>query len=207
MNTLGKISWLVSLLAVSSATACNSDDDGDSGDGDSLGSGVDSDKQGEDLTEAEVKTICDASGDYFEEVYSADNFAATVCRYAGVRLAVERATSGDSMESVCDAGVDLCMDCVDDPEAEGCEDFPDLTLEDDEIDCSDTSVPDDCSATVSEIEACLKAIVDLPMEVLSGVPSCSAINEDTEVPVLDEIGEEMPAECERLEDSCPEILE
>ena len=207
MNTLGKISCLVSLLSISFASACKSDDDGDGGGGDSLGSGVDSDKPAEDLTEDEAKTICDASADYFEEVYSADSFAAAVCQYAGVRLAVERATSEDSMESTCDAGVDLCMDCVNDPGIEGCEDFPDLTLEDDEIDCSDTSVSGDCSATAGEIEACLKAIIDLPMEVISDVPSCSGVNEDTEVPVLEDIGEEMPSECQRLEDSGPEILE
>lgn len=121
-------------------------------------------------------------------------------------MAVERATSEDSMESLCDAGTDLCQDCAEDPGVEGCEDFPDLTLDESEIDCSDTSIPDDCSATAGEIEACLKATIDMPMDALSSLPSCSAVNADTEVPSLD-FAEETPAECELLEDKCPGFFE
>jgi len=207
MNTLGKISCLMSLLSISFVTACKSDDDGGGGGGDSLGSGVDSDRAGEDLTEDEVKTICEATGDYVKETYASGKFAAALCQYAGVRVAVERATSEDSMESLCNAGVDLCNDCVDDPETEGCEDFPDLTFAEEEIDCSDTSVPEDCSATVGQLEACVKATLDQPIDAISNVPSCSGVNENTEVPSLDDIGEEMPAECQVVEDNCPEFFE
>lgn len=198
---LRKISWLVSLLSVSSLAACSSDDSGDGGGG-GLGSGVDSDKQGEDLTDDEVESICEAGQDYVEEKVSSDSFNKSVCRFAAASVALT-APDEEAMKEACDEGYDLCVDCMANPDNEGCEDFDTDT---EQGDCSIEEAPEDCTSTVGEIEACLKATVDLSVSLFKNVPSCDDLTEDTELPVLDD-ELDTPAACETVEDNCPEVLE
>ena len=198
---LRKISWLVALLSVSSLAACSSDDSEDGGGAD-LGSGVDSDKQGEDLTDDEVESICQAGQDYVEEKVSSDSFNKSVCRFAAASIAL---ASGDeaTMKSLCDLGYDKCVDCIGNPDKEGCEDFDTDT---EQSDCSIEEAPADCTSTVGEIEACLKATLDLSVSLFEDVPGCDELTEDTELPVVDD-ELDMPAACETVEENCPEVLE
>src|SRR6187399_2539873 len=188
MRMLRKISWLVALLSVSSLAACSSDDSGDGGGAD-LGSGVDSDKQGEDLTDDEVESVCQAVQDYADEKVSSDSFNKAVCRFAAASAAL---LSGDeaTMKSLCNLGYDKCLDCIANPDKEGCEDYDTETEQDD---CSLEEAPADCTSTVGEIEACFKATVDLSVSIFEDVPSCDDLTEDTELPVVES---ETPAACE-----------
>ena len=203
MNTLGKISWLVSLLAISSVTACGSDDDGD-GDGDgggALDSGVDPDKAGEDLTEDEIEAVCEAQYDYAESKISDAEMAKGLCRMVAVSAALLAGGDDDALIAMCEMVDDACNDCIDDPDGEGCEDYADL--EEPEDDCSETEVPDDCSSTVGEVEACFKAQVDQFSAIMADLPGCDEISADSEPPDVDE---EIEA-CETVEENCPSALE
>ena len=202
MNTLGKISWLVSLLAISSVTACGSDDDGGGDGGGALDSGVDQDKPGEDLTQDELEAVCLAQYDYAESKISDADMAKALCRMVALSAAI--AVGGDNMAEACEMVDDACNDCIDDPDADGCEDYQDILEPDDpETDCADEEVPDNCSSTVGEIEACFKAEADTFSAILGDLPSCSEISEDTEPPDLDAEIEE----CETVEENCASALE
>lgn len=197
---LRKISWLVTLLSVSSLAACSSDDSGDGGGG--LGSGVDSDKLGEDLTDDEVESICEAGQDYLEKKMASDSFEKSICRFAAVSVALS-APDEEAMKEACDEGYDLCVDCMANPDKAGCEDFETDT---EESDCSLEEAPADCTSTAGEIEACYKATVDLSTSLFADVPGCDELTEDSELPELeDEL--DTPAACESVEDDCPELFE
>jgi len=203
MNTLGKISWLVSLLAISSVTACGSDDDGDGGGdgGGALDSGVDQDKPGEDLTEDEIEAVCEAQYDYAESKVSDADMAKAMCRLVALSAALSVGGDDAAMTEMCEMVDEACNDCRDDPDGDGCDAYADL--EEPENDCSETEVPDDCSSTVGEVEACFKAQVDQFSAIIGDLPSCSEISADSEPPDLEAEIEE----CETVEENCPEALE
>lgn len=204
MKTLGKVAWFVGLLAVSSVSACKSDDDGDGGGG-SLGSGVEPDKQGEDLTDDEVETLCEATDDYLSDKLTSDSFKKATCRYAAAYAAQTQAPSEGTLKSFCDLAYDLCVSCLEEPDAEGCEDFPDLS-ETEPADCSGEEAPTDCTSTVGEIEACFKATMDEGIANLSSAPSCDDLTMDSELPDAS-LGFEWAAKCDTVEENCPEVLE
>jgi len=202
MNTLGKISWLVSLLAISSVTACGSDDDGGGdGGGGSLDSGVDADKPGEDLSQDEIEAVCEAQYDYAESKVSDAQMGKAMCRLVALSASLAVGGDDDAMTELCEMVDEACNDCQDDPDGEGCDDYADL--EEPENDCSDTEVPADCSSTVGEVEACFKAQIDTFSAMIADLPSCSEISADSEPPDLDQEIEE----CETVEENCPEALE
>lgn len=203
MNTLGKISWLVSLLAISSVTACGSDDDGGEGDGNgggSLDSGVDQDKQGEDLTQEEVEAVCEAQYDYAESKISDADMSKALCRMVALSVALSEGGDQEALTTMCEMVDEACTGCIDDPDGDGCEAYADLEPE--ETDCSTVDL-DGCTATVGEVEACFKAQVDQFSGLLGDLPSCSEVSEDTEPPDLEAEIEE----CVDLEDTCPAALE
>jgi len=205
MNTLGKISWLVSLLAISSVTACGSDDDGGGdGGGASLDSGVDEDKPVEDLTDDEAEAICEAGADYFVEKFSSSSLQTAFCRAIAVGTALGLATDEESMQDMCNSLYESCTNCIDDPDAEECEDMTEVPIE--EPECGDEEVPSDCSSSVGELEACLKAEVDQGVAAFNDIPDCDEIGPDTEPPTFEE-DPPLPAACETVEENCPEALE
>lgn len=203
MKTLTHALWLANLLVAVSVTACKSDDD-DGGSAGGLGSGVESDKPAEDLTDEEVEAICEAGADYFEDIYSSESFMKSACRFAAVFTGVTAPTES-SRESLCESAYDLCIGCMEDPEAEGCEDFGDATVPEDSIDCAMAEVPDDCSSTAGELEACYRALLDQPSKMIADLPSCSEIDADTEAPSFN-VEQEVPAACKTVEKNCPEFL-
>lgn len=194
----------MSLLAVASVTACKSDDDGDGG-SNSFGTGVEPDKLGEDLTDDEVEALCEASVEYTSDKVASDSFRKATCRFAAAYAAQTQAPSEDTLESYCELAYDLCIDCMENPDAEGCEDFPDPS-EDEPADCSDEEAPADCTSTVAEIETCMKTTIDDGIATLTSVPSCDRVTMDTELPDVT-AAFEFAAECETVEENCPEVLE
>lgn len=205
MNTLGKISWLVSLLAISSVTACGSDDDGGGdGGGGALDSGVDADKSGEDLTSDEIESICEAGAEYTQDKLTSSSTRTALCRFAGVMAAITLGGDAEAMQSMCEMTYEACTDCIDDPDGPGCDELDPGAGE--EPECGDEEVPSDCSSTVGEIEACFKASIDQSIAMFSDVPGCDELSEDTEPPDMAE-EPESPEVCKTVEENCPEALE
>lgn len=202
MKTLNSTLWLVSLFAIASVTACKSDDD-DNESGASLDSGVDPSKAGEDLTQEENEALCQAGEDYITEKFFSDNFR-TICRVVAAQVAIDEGGDQETLRATCSYVYERCTDCVDDPAAEGCEDFPSLEPED--TDCANEPPLEECTSTVGELEVCGKAYLDEGLSWITDAPACDQLTEDTERP---EAPAESPSpeECESVEENCPQILE
>lgn len=85
---------------------------------------------------------------------------------------------------------------------DGCED---ITFEADGGDCTDAEVPSDCTATVGELEKCLKDYVDASFAAIDSMPSCSQVDADTDVSGLG-AEPDMPRSCDVVEEKCPDAL-
>lgn len=75
-----------------------------------------------------------------------------------------------------------------------------------DLSCEDEGVPEDCTSTAGQIEACFKANVDQSTSVFDDVPNCDALTEATELPDVEE-DLELPAACDTVLDNCPEVLD
>src|SRR5690606_19704811 len=104
------------------------------------------------------------------------------------------------LQDLCDVVYETCVECLENPAQEGCESFSEVDFQpDDGTACDTTEIPEDCSATVGEIESCLQASVDAVLSAFD-VPACSAVDASTEPPTIEE--PPMPAICETVEQKC-----
>lgn len=184
------LALLLMLGAVAMASACG-DDDGDSGSA-TVDSGLPEDKKISDLDEQEVEALCDAAESATEDLIGPEFQCVAVALFFGV-------FSEDA--EACQTTFDLCSA---DPEQfledSGFE--PDPEEGDDE--CNIDDIPEDCDATVGEIEACLNEQVAF-LQGLTRNFQCAELLADFD-------GESNPLEpngpaCQVLEQKCPGFIE
>jgi hypothetical protein len=178
-------------LACSLTAACGgSDNNGGGGGGGAVDSGVPGDKQGQDLTQAEVTRICEAVGAYADSKLT----DAAACRVVGVLGALfalgfnSSATEAD-LKAACDEAVTACLE---EPAQEDS--------------CADEPVPTSCTSTVQEIETCAKDSIDQGAEFLGQFPNCAEVTK-AYLESLENLPEpETPASCATVEQNCPSVL-
>lgn len=129
-------------------------------------------------------------------------FSGTAFSYQGKCSATWCVDTVDQLQDLCEQGQELCNDCQDNPGMDGCED---ITFEADGGDCTDAEVPSDCTATVGELEKCLKDYVDASFAAIDSMPSCSQVDADTDVSGLG-AEPDMPRSCDVVEEKCPDAL-
>lgn len=181
-------------FAMITAPACGGGGGGGAG-GPGLSSGVDPTKSGEDVTTEEVTQICEAIGDYLQAKVDRID----VCRVAGVfgaAFLIEDSSATDAdLQEACNVVVDNCR-------SEGA---PPIDFDaDEELSCEETDPLGECTATVGEVERCSQDLIDQQFGVFD-VPSCSGLTRS----YLESFGEtpsELPASCQPLEDTCPELV-
>lgn len=189
------LAWTIGLgmLTITLIPGCG----GGSGDGGSVSSGVDPTKRGDDLTDDEARQICEAGSDYIERRMSKID----PCNFAGVLAAQLMATLDPSatdaqIQEVCTEGIRACEqtdneDPITAPEADSCDDL---------------NVPDECSATVGEIERCIQDTVDVSLSVFTDLPACGSLTRD----FLENYtgpDTQTPASCVALDEKCPGVVE
>lgn len=208
MRLRSAITWLTTLSVTALTSACNSGSDG-GGSSESLNSGVQKSKSVQDVTNEEAEAVCEAFASYYESKLDSRSFQLSICRWAAVYATASAADGGTNLDlnDLCDLAYDACVDCLDNPGTEGCEDFPTFDFQLDES-CTDSEPPQDCDATVGEVETCLKAEVDSIVGVFNGAPSCGSLTQTD----LDEASAgleepDLPGACTALEDTCPAVLE
>lgn len=185
------------MLAATLTAGCGGGDGGGDGAG-GVSSGVDSTKRGDEVTEEEAQRICEAVGDYVERKVSQID----LCKVAGVVAAqivagVDPEATDADLQAACSEGVQSCNEDEPEPIDPGTED-----------DCTSGEVPEECSSTVGEIEACLKDTVDMSFAMFTEVPDCGSLTRDLLESEEEEPGEpEMPASCETVQENCPEVFE
>lgn len=182
-------------LALQSVVACGSAEDGDG----SIGLGVDPNKQGQDLTADEFEAICRAVADYAQDKFDSRSVRIATCRWTAAALA---APGAEPNTMLCESTYEACTDCID---REGCE-GPEPRGEVEGPGCSSPDVPQECSSTVAEIEACFTARIDQYVSPFFAAPACDELGDAPDIPHLDE-GLEVPEMCEPVRKNCPEVLE
>lgn len=212
MRPLSATLCLTTLSFAALIGGCNSGSDGGGSSG-NLSSGVSKDKPASDVTNAEAEAVCEAVQDYAEAKINTRSFKISVCRWAAVSTVAAFAaedTGNVDLGDLCDVAYDACVDCVDHPGTDGCEDL-DMAFAEFEFDepCTDSEPPPDCDATVGEVEACFQAQVDGLAGIFGDVPACSQVDADTAGDLEEDpfAALDTPAACEDIADSCPAVLE
>ena len=209
MRLLSATTWLTTLSLAALAGACSSGSDGN-GSSQTLNSGVEKSKTADQVTNDEAEAVCEAFASYYDSRVNSRSFQLSICRWAAVYAVASVSAEGTNVDlnDLCDLAYDACVDCLDNPGTEGCEDFPTFDFALDEP-CTDAEPPESCDATVGEVEACLKAEVDAIVDVFDGAPSCGGLTESQ----LEQVNEEgiaepdLPAACVAIEDTCPDVTE
>ncbi|NLE86511.1 MAG: hypothetical protein GX607_08950 [Myxococcales bacterium] len=189
------LAWTIGLgmLAATLVPGCGGDDGGGGG----ISSGVDPTKRGDELSDDEVRKICEAGNDYVVR----RSKEIDPCRFAGVLAAgivagLDATLTDAQLQEACTEGVRACQQTED----------RDPIFEPDEDTCDDLSVPEECSASVEEIERCIKDSIDETLTMFTDLPACGSITRDF---LANYTGPEpqAPASCASLEETCPEALQ
>src|SRR5690606_18485409 len=144
MRRLVRTAWVVVVAGSVSATACNSDSDSGSGDG-GLDSGVDKSKVASEVTPAEAQAVCEAGQDYLERRLNSKSFRNQLCRFAAVSaIAGSEGVPAGQLQDLCDVVYETCVECLENPDQEGCESFSEVDFQpDDGTACDTTEIPED----------------------------------------------------------------
>lgn len=165
---------------------------GDGGGG--LSSGVDPTKPGKDVTLSEAARVCDAVRDY----NLAKRDGIDLCQVEGLLEAAFQGATEAELQEVCHRIAEDCRSG----------DGPSVAFDPAEsIICGDWT-PNDCSATVGEIERCWRDLIDF--EYAIDVPSCSEVTRSSLVLFVEEFtfpSPEWPAGCELPDENCISIFE
>ena len=174
---------VVAAVAIAGLTGCSTDDEsrGDGGGGGgTINSSVPADTVAEDMTQEQLNESCQAFQDYVDSRISPAEFLEFECTIEGIFAA-------QLGQSDCETARDACI-------AEG----PDE--EDDECNPAEP-ITAPCTATVSEIEACIVARMALTEDLVDNL-SCAAADDPS---VMDSFEQENPAACEAIAETCPAI--
>jgi hypothetical protein len=189
LNKLGGLGCFIA-VALGALPACGGDDD--KGAKEPFSSGVPG-KPLSQLTDVEMKALCDSVGDYF---VGDPAFVSGTCRFAGVGVAAASLIFGDrtdaELRASCSEIESACLQSEGTTTQEpGTCEKPDAT----------------CTATVAELEACITDSRDAFSGVLLSLPSCEALKRSdfgsptsggpatTTLPT--------PESCKTLEQKCP----
>lgn len=174
-------------LVVLSLVGCG--DDGDSGGGGAVSTGLDEDQQLGDVSQDEAQDLCDTLAESAEGAISASDLARFPCTIEALSSPGIVMQDGTVDRAACEAIVSECLE--DSPE-------PAQTAE-----CDSAAVMAElagCEATAGELEACLNASLPQIRSLLRLV-SCSA--DLSQMPP--EFAE--PAACKALDMKCPGVLD
>lgn len=159
-----------------------------------VSSGVDSEKQGKDLSTEEIQAVCEATIEYRNQ--QLDGVEAT-CRIRGVVAGAVVALSGSSdrlIQEGCSEAYDECkaetQSSATSPEA-ACAGAP-------------KSAPT-CTATVAEVERCLTAQIDMVQSSLEKIPSCDELTQSSAARAANEASATSDV-CSSVQRTCPEAL-
>lgn len=171
---------LLCLLGTSTLIACGSS-----------GSGVEKDKPAEDLTRSEAQQLCEFFQDEAVSRVSEDDY----CRSQGFSAAVSALFSDDDVSDA-----DLVKAC--ESAQTGCSSLYEKEIEKmkDSSMCKDAEAPDDCRATVGEVETCLTDMLDHLLN-LTDLPKCDQYSRQK----IEDIMKEQQSKLFSLPESCKEV--
>jgi hypothetical protein len=151
-----------------------------------LGSGVNPDKLGKDLTSSDLSKLCFASRAYVDTILSLEEYCtANGSLAASIAYAENPDADDDELRAVCNAGRQECLD------------GPEPT----KVGCIEAVQLSDCEANVAEMELCIKANLDQSVELLASSPECSTL---TAAQLSEPSPQPEPsADCVALGDRCP----
>jgi hypothetical protein len=143
----------------------------------------------DELSEEEYREACEQVQEYMVQ-----RFTGPGCALAGAMAALEAEEA--QMVVVCQIAVLACNAEPDLVRAQ----LPDM---------GDCSKPEDCTATVEEMEDCVNVFADSVSAALGAVPECSEVTPDMQVEIPEEAFSD-PAEaeaCVTFSENCPGALE
>lgn len=171
---------LLCLLGTSVLIACGSS-----------GSGVEKDKPAEDLTRSEAQQLCEFFEDETLSRISEDDY----CRSQGFSAAADAFFRDDDVSDA-----DLVKAC--ESGQNGCSSLYEKEIErmKGSFMCSFADVPDDCRATVGEVETCMLDMIDHLLN-LTDLPKCDQYSRQK----IEDIMKERQRKLFSLPDSCKEV--
>lgn len=147
---------------------------GDDGGGSGFSTGVSGSKKLDQLSASETQQLCSDLEEWGQEVV--ENGRPKLCRIAGIFA---------EDEAQCEMLVQECINEPDEPTPGMCE------------------APDNCSATVAEVQKCLDDAVVEFNKLLDQFPTCKQIASGmASVPVSQP---QQPASCKAIESTCPDV--
>lgn len=155
--------------------------------GTSFSSGVDGSKKASELSEADVKAICDAAKKTAEDF--AKNNEEALCNFSGGLAGVlASAGGGGDPVALCEAAVTECKNAP-------------FTTDTD--DCNPKV--DGCDVTVAEIETCFNDSLEVTEKAFDAFAgkSCSELTSGSTFETAGNIEE--PASCKAIDEKCPDI--
>lgn len=171
------------VLVVTIFGACESD-------GNDFTTGVPPSKTGAEVTDAEAKTICEATVTQARQTLTPDVAKSAYCKIVGV-LVVRQ---GGAAAAFCQVAIDQCMMMPLDPQLE------EALTQDPAMACAnEQSFGASCTATVAEYETCVTDQIAALEQMLASIPSCAEATMSQDLG----IGFEQPASCGAFEEKCP----
>lgn len=161
------------------------------GGGGGINSGVNETKPANEVTDAEAEDICLATADYVESRVDAHEVR---CKTDALTAGFYALAEGEeAMQETCQDEYEACLEDEPDPEEADCDGVSASVA-----DCDDT-------VTVGDVQTCLEDRVDVYVDGIDELPSCSEltleyIEDATENPPEPP---EDPASCEVVYDGCP----
>ena len=183
-----RLSTFFAGLAAVAAVACGGSDDGGKGSAGpgKVDSGVPASKPANELTDAEVQSLCKSLGEAASLAFDSGQGKQAMCGFSAYFLA--SFVPGDNQGEVCSMAYDECLKQPAEVTQEEC-DKPSSS----------------CTATIGEIETCYNDSLAQVQEMLNVLPGCDDVGTEYEEPATG--NDASPASCKVVQEKCPEALD